>query len=120
MKATLREFTGADIREQGLRILGQALDADVFCTFVLEDGQEVRCKARLKQTVGSAYKDQVIEVYLVEGLPPGAEYDYGEFAKAARHYYSEHAVKQASFGRRHMGEYRKGRKAKSGKGRRPA
>ena len=120
MKAILKGFTGADLLKRGSGGPDEWCGADVHCTFVLVDGREVECKASLKQTVGSAYKDQLIKVYLVEGLLPGVEYDHGEFAKAARHYYSEHVVQQASFGRQPMGEYRKGRKAKPGKARRPA
>ena len=86
MKATLKGFTGSYIREQHVGGSDEVLDADVSCTFVLDDGRQVGCMARLKQTVGSDYKQEMIEVWPVRGLPDGAEYDHNAFAEQARRY----------------------------------
>ena len=92
MKAHLKGFTGSDIREQIIPFPNEMCDADLSFTFEY-GGREVACKARIKQTIGSAYKDKTIEVYPVEGLPPDAEYDHETFAKEARLYYTERIVK---------------------------
>lgn len=83
MKAPLKGFTGSYIREQIVGGANEMLDADVACTFDY-GGREVACKARIKQTIGSAYKDKTIEIYPVKGLPPDVEYDHETFAKEAR------------------------------------
>ena len=71
-------------------------DAIVYCTLGLEDGREVTCQAKVKQAVGSAYEEKMIEVHPVEGLPPGVEYDHDAFAEAARRYFTGHFMKQRS------------------------
>ena len=93
MKAHLKGFTGSSIREQIVGGPFEMCDADVSFTFEY-DGREVACEARIRQTVGSAYKDKTTEVYPVEGLPPDVEYDHETFAKEARLYYTERIVKQ--------------------------
>ncbi len=92
MKAHLKDFTGSSIQEQIIAGPNEMCDADVSFTFEY-GGREVACEARIKQTIGSAYKDRTIEVYPVEGLPPGVEYDHETFAKEARLYYTERVVK---------------------------
>jgi hypothetical protein len=45
MKATLKRFAGAKIREQQVGGPDEMLDADVSCVFVRDDGREVNCGA---------------------------------------------------------------------------
>ncbi len=95
MRTTLK-FTGTLILHQIIGGPDEMCDAIVYCTFGLEGGREVACQAKVKQTVGSAYEEKMIEVHPVEGLPPGAEYDHGAFAEAARRYFTGHMMKQRS------------------------
>lgn len=96
MKATLKQFTGGRIREQTLGDPDEMCDAEVYCTFTLEDGRETQCKARVKQTTGSAYRDKVIEVYPIEDLPPGTTYDHDDFRERATRYYTEKIMKHGA------------------------
>ena len=95
MRATLK-FTGSLILQQVIGGPDEMCDAIVYCTFGLEDGRELACQAKVKQTVGSASEEKMIEVHSVEGLPPGAEYDHDAFAEAARRYFTRHIMKQRS------------------------
>ncbi len=92
MRAHLKGFTGSHIWEQIVGGPNEMCDAEVACTFVY-GGWEFACKARIKQTIGSVYKDKTIEIYPVEGLPPSVDYDHHAFAKEARLYYTERVVK---------------------------
>ncbi len=95
MKPSLN-FTGSLILQQVIGGPDEMCDAIVYCTFGLEDGRELACQAKVKQTVGSASEEKMIEVHPVEGLPPGAEYDHDAFAEAARRYFTGHFMKQRS------------------------
>ncbi len=95
MKLSLK-FTGSLILQQVIGGPDEMCDAIVYCTFGLEGGREVACQAKVKQTVGSAYEENMIEVHSVEGLPPGAEYDHDAFAEAARRYFTSHMMRQRS------------------------
>ena len=95
MRATLK-FTGSLVLQQVIGGPDEMCDAIVYCTFGLEDGREVACQAKVKQTVGSASEEKMIEVHPMEGLPPGAEYDHDAFAEATRRYFTGHMMKQRS------------------------
>ena len=68
----------------------------LFCTFVLEDGTEVTCRAYFKHTAGRERTDKVLELSPVVGLPADAEYDHDSFALEARRYYSEQLLKRST------------------------
>ncbi len=95
MRTTVK-FTGTLILHQVIGGPDEMCDAIVYCTFGLEDGRELTCQAKVKQTVGSTYEEKMIEVHPVEGLSPGAEYNHDAFAEAARRYFTGHFMKQRS------------------------
>lgn len=93
MKAKRFNFIGAYIEEQVVGGPNEMLSAVVEVELPYGDGKHFRCKSRIKQTVGSNYKDKVIEVGPIQGLPSGVEYDHAEFASLAREYYTNRIVK---------------------------
>ena len=96
MKALLKKFTmkltRRHIRKKTNGGPDEMCDAEVFCIFEYQ-GKDYPCKAGIKQTVGNSHKARIIEVYRVEGLPAGAQYDHDTFAERARHYYTGQIVK---------------------------
>lgn len=65
----------------------------MYCTFEC-GGQEVPCRAALRQVVVSEAGKESLEVSPVVGLPAGAHYDHKAFAEAARRYYWQRTAEQ--------------------------
>jgi len=95
MKAKFR-FTGAYIEEQVVGGSDEGLTAVLNVDVIYDDGQVFKGSAKIKQTVGSDYKDKIIEVGSIEGLPSDRKYDYHQFAEAARQFYTTRVVKKGS------------------------
>ncbi len=95
MKAYLKRFTGSRIQN---RFIGgrPMCEAELDCTFILDDGRRVECKTRIRQAGGSAYSNKIIDVDPVEGLPADAEYDHEMFAEVAAHYFNDLVLKQGN------------------------
>ncbi len=89
MKARLLTFTGARTRKQAP---GSPAEGEVYCTFEC-GGQELACRATLRQAVISESGKQALEVSPVVGLPAGAHYDHKAFAEAATRYYAQRVAK---------------------------
>ncbi len=94
MKAYMQRFTGSRIQQQIIGGPDEVCDTELDCTFILDDGQEVECKSRIRQTGGSAYINKIVEVEPVEGLPADAEYDHEMFAMMAERYFNDRVVNQ--------------------------
>ncbi len=95
MKAYLKRFTGSCIQKQIIGGADEMCEAECDCTFILDDGRRVECKARIRQTGGSASSNKIIiDVDPVEGLPADAEYDHKVFAEVAAYYFNDLVLKQ--------------------------
>jgi hypothetical protein len=88
------EFKGGYIEEQIVGGPDEGLSAILTVSVKFDDGQIFTGTARIKQTVGSDYREKIIEVGPIQGLPRERKYDYSEFAKAARQYYTTRVVKK--------------------------
>ena len=86
------DFTGSDIIEQRIGGPDEMLVAEVYFRATFADGQVFNGKSKIKQTVGSNYRDKIIEVSPPEGLPQDRPISYDQFSQAARKYYTEKIV----------------------------
>ncbi len=95
MKAYLKGFTGSRIQKRIIGGADEMCEAELDCTFILDDGRRVECKTRITQTGSSASSNEIlIDVDPVEGLPADAEYDHEMFGEVAAHYFNDRVLKQ--------------------------
>ncbi len=86
-------FTGVYMIEQRIGGPDEMCDAEVKFVATFPDGKSFNGTTKIKQTVGSSYKDKNIEVWPPSGLPPDREIPWDQFSEEARGYYAEKIVK---------------------------
>ena len=89
-------FIGAYSVEQQIGGPDEMLAAEAAFKATFPDGKTFKGTTRIKQTVGSSYKDKMIEVGQPVGLPPDRIVPWDEFSEAARNYFTERIVKPGS------------------------